>query len=166
MARGRKIDYKTWTNLVVGNATVSTNTTTILGNGVSSSLQSTILRCRMSDCLVHLDATKQVGDLMVLTFGLGIVSSDAFAAGAASVPDPFDEPEYPWLWWGSYTVEAELAAAEESLGASCFRFSADSKSMRRFQPGSTLGWFMQTTSASGAPATKVRMGSTRVLIGT
>ena len=97
-SRGRTIDYKQWERIAQSIASVSTATTTLLGTLLIAQPQ-TILRSR-GFVQAAFDATQQVGDTMTLTFGLGVVSMDAAAAGAGSVPDPNGDPEYPWLWWG------------------------------------------------------------------
>ena len=160
---GKVIDFKTWALIPASSASITTNTTTS-GNGLTSSQTSTILRCR-GYVQGMLDATKQVGDQMILTFGLGLISSDAFAVGATAFPDPDGDGSYPWLWWGQMTLRSELAAGAESWGTSAQRLEVDTKAMRRFNADKTLVWVVQSTSAAGAPATNINIGTTRVLIG-
>ena len=161
---GRTIDFKTWAATPFSTSTIST-ATTAGGGGVSTGAQATVLRTR-GYVQAIMDSTKQVGDTMLLTFGLGIVSSDAFAVGGGSLPDPLGDADYPWLWWGEMFLEAELAAAQEAWGGSAQRLEVDSKAMRRLAPSQTLAWVVQATQVAGAPAVSVTFGTTRVLFGT
>ena len=162
--RGRVIDFKTWVAIASSFQSVSTNTT-LAGNGVTTSVKSTILRCR-GFVQATMDSTAQIGDVMQLTFGLGLVSSDAFAVGAISLPDPGIDVGYPWLWWGQMKLESEIAAGADTWGPQAMRLEVDTKAMRRWGPDMTLAWVCNTEGAAGAPATLVTFGQTRVLIGT
>ena len=113
-----------------------------------------------------MDQSKQVGDRIRLTFGLGIVSTDAATLGSTAVPDPGGEPDYPWLWWGTMDLLSYLAVGNESWGTSRQIVDVDTKAMRRFKPGQSLIWIVEAASVSGAPVTDVIFHQTRVLIGT
>ncbi len=132
---------------------------------MATAIPATILRCR-GYVQAYLDATRQVGDIMVVTAALGIVSTDAFNLGATAFPDPADEPAYPWLWWGQMTLESTLAAGDDAWGLSAQRLEVDTKAMRRWKPDETLTWVFQTTQVAGAPVTIIVNSDTRVLIGT
>jgi len=125
----------------------------------------TLLRFRCNDILLTFDATQQVDDDINITLGLGIVSTDAAAIGASAMPNPVEQIDYPWVWWGNYTLRSQLAAGVNALGSSVVRFAADSKAMRRVKPSQSLVWVIQSSGASGGPATVVDIGVTRVLIG-
>ncbi len=162
---GKTIDFKSWSaipGIVID--PIGADTTSI-GGALSFSGPATILRCRGS-VKAMFDETKQVGDNASFTFGLGIVSTDAFNAGAGSVPDPEAEPEYPWLWWGHLDLQSFVAAGEEAWGTTNQQLEVDTKAMRRMKPGESLIWVVETTSFSGAPVSIVEIGITRVLIGT
>jgi len=165
-SRGRTVDYKRWDSLLALRQAFATVGTRFASGSIPFTESATILRCRLTDCLVFLDNTQQAGDQMSVIFGLGIVSTDAFVAGAGSVPDPGGEPEYPWLWWGRYSLEGDVAASSPGLGTNVVRFSADTKAMRRIRPGQSLVWIVEASAVAGAPNTIVSMGQTRVLIGT
>ncbi len=161
--RGRTIDFKEWDCVPSVNANVSTATTTLFG-GLAFLRPSTILRAR-GYVQASFDATVQVGDLIRLTFGLGIVSDDAFNLGATAMPDPAGECEYPWLWWGEMLLRSELAAGPGSWGIPAQRLEVDTKAMRRVKPQQTLAWIVESTDVAGAPVTNVDCGQLRVLIG-
>ncbi len=162
--QGKKIDFKSWAAIPSLQTGFSTETT-IIGGSLAFSGPATILRCR-GGILARLDATKQVGDLMKVTTAIGIVSSDAFAAGAGSVPDPASEPEYPWLWWNSFTLSSQIAAGTDDFGLSVRAVEVDTKAMRKIKPGESLLWVMQSSASAGSLATSIFFEQTRVLVGT
>ena len=165
MARFQKvIDRKEWSNTLV-----SAFSTAVAQTNVGGTLlflgPATILRCR-GFVQASFDATVQVGDRMNIAFGLGVFSSDAVTAGAGSLPDPFAEPEFPWMWWGTMRLSAEVAAGSQSWGTASQRLEVDTKAMRKIKPGQSLAWVSETSGPVGAPTTDVTFGITRVLIGT
>jgi len=102
---------------------------------------------------------------MRISYGIGIASSDAVAAGSGSLPDPGAEPDYPWLWWGETMLQAENAAAEEVFGTSAQIMQIDSKAMRKVKPGETLFFILERSLVAGAPVTLTAFSQCRVLIG-
>jgi len=162
---GKTIDYKEWTGMNFSDQTAAADGTLIGAGLISFAVPATILRAR-GFVQASFDATQQVGDRMRVTWGLGIVSTDAATLGATAVPDPAGEPEYPWLWWGSMLLRSELAAGVNAWGLSAQRLEVDTKAMRRVKPGQSLVWVMEAASTAGAPATLFEFGQTRVLIGT
>ena len=163
MAHAKTIREKIWNATPFTAATISTDTT-ISGGSLAFNEAGTVLRCR-GYVQGFFDSTKQVGDDILLTFGLGIVSTDAFAVGASAFPDPSGEPEYPWLWWGQMSLFASIAAGNEAWGTSAQRLEVDTRAMRKVKPRESLAWICESTSASGAPLTVVHFGQTRVLFG-
>ena len=159
---GKVIDMKEWDAIPSVSQELSTNTT-ISGGALSFGAPFTILRAR-GWVQATFDETMQAGDFLKVSFGLGIISTDAFNAGSAQ-PDPGAEPEYPWLWWGVIELEAFAAAAQNVWGTTAQRLEVDTRSMRKVKPGQSLVWVAQTSDAAGAPVTKVTMGQTRVLVG-
>ncbi len=163
---GKTIDFKEWASLG-GLSTEVASDTTALAGGLSFLAPGTILRIVGGGGLFRFDADKQIDDSLTITLGIGIVSTDAFTAGAASMPDPDDEVAYPWLWWTSFTLDSQVAAASDDAGGSLYRVPPiDSKSMRKFKPSQTLTTIIQTTGAAGAPQTIIELDNARVLIGT
>ena len=165
---GKKIDFKQWTVLPGKSVSHTTDGTNIASTGgLAFTSPSTILRVRCPEILQYFDESRQVGDGIVLTYGLGVVTTDAVAAGDASMPDPQSEPEFPWVYWTQVTLRGEITSMVEAEGTSSVRLrDIDSRAMRKMHPGQSLVWVLQRTGAFGAPVTLVTVADTRVLIGT
>ncbi len=113
------------------------------------------------------DETQQLNDEMILTWGLGFVSTDAFASGVGAMPDPAGEVDYPWLWWGQmHLLSLEANTQPGAWGITAQRLEVDTKAMRKFKPGQSLAWILQIGGSVGAPSVELNFGLTRVLIGT
>ncbi len=165
-ARGKTIDYKTWFSIPGLVASVSTNTTTLSG-GLSFSEAATILRIR-GYVAAFFDETMQPNDRIILTFGLGIVSTDAFSdIGATAVPDPLADSGYPWLWWNEIRLDSFVTVSgTRAWGPTAQRLEVDTKAMRKVKPAETVCMVIETTSATGAPVTLIDIGAMRLLLGT
>ena len=101
-----------------------------------------------------------------LTIGIGVVSSDAAAAGSASLPDPAGEPEYPWMYWASHKLYAMEATALQRNGVpGVGRWSFDIRSMRKMKPRESLVSVIQYADLGGLPPVHVGFSQTRVLLG-
>jgi len=159
---GKKIDFKSWSDLL--GITLTTNAAaTILGTSLAFAIPATILRMR-GNILLNFDAAAD-NSRQNIGIGIGIISSDAFAAGVASVPDPLAESDYPWLWWTVMPLVNDLQIAGESLQVCvAARVEIDSKAMRKVKPGQSLAVIYQTSAA--VTATNIQQGNIRVLIGT
>ncbi len=162
--RGPTIRQKAWATVPRSILTTATNET-IIGGVLDFIGAGTILRVRCNDILMSFDGAQQAGDDINLTLGLGVVSTDAAVLGATAMPDPLAENDYPWLWWGNYTLRSTAAAAFNQLGTSVLRLEVDSKAMRKVKPKQSLVWVMEASGAFGAPATTVDISETRVLLG-
>ncbi len=161
---GKTIDYKQWFAIPFLRQESGTDGT-LSGGAIGFLVPATILRMR-GYVQVSLDATKQVDDRVLVTFGLAIMSTDAFLLGPTSFPDPADEPEFPWLWWAQMQLEAYVTAGEEAWGMTAQRLEVDSKAMRKVKPGQSLVWVAQKSDTAGAVVSNLVFGETRVLIGT
>ncbi len=107
------------------------------------------------------------GDNAAIAVAIGVVSSDAFAAGSASLPDPLGEPEYPWLYWAHHTFSAIEATPEQNTtDVGSLRRSFDIRSMRKLKPRESLFTVAQYADGSGAPPMNVHIDTTRVLVAT
>ncbi len=162
--RGRTIDFKQWTGLPG-----VTDDSSMIGNkgggNLPFTISSTILRVR-GGFWAGLDATAVNGDLVTLTVALGIVSSDAATAGAASLPDPGVEFGYPWLYWKEIRLASFSSIPVTGWGPSHQYYEIDSKAMRRVHQGQSLVSIIDVTSNTGAVGLHVEISQSRVLVGT
>jgi len=70
--------------------------------------------------------------------GVGIVSSEAFAAGIASIPEPFSDGDWGgWFVWRSFAYEVRFSDAT-GVGFLDWGFEIDSKAMRKVGPNESL----------------------------
>ena len=134
-----------WVNVLPVSAGVALTGTQTLGNlgtalGVSTGLKGTIVRIR-GEALVHFDPTS-AQDVFFVAMGLGMFSSDGFAAGPASVPSPLDDPDWGgWIWHKLFAFGPAVSATEDDASlAQTVRQEIDSKAMRKWSPNETLGF--------------------------
>ena len=104
--------------------------------GANVMLAPTIVRTRG---LVHIrpqtfGASLNVGG----AFGVGIVSNEAFVAGTASIPRPFDDADWPgWFLWGAYSGTLDFADASGRRQWN-LSYPQDSKAMRKVKSNETV----------------------------
>ncbi len=101
----------------------------------------------------------------VVTVAIGVVSTDAVTA--AALPDPGEEPEFPWLFWRAHTLYfgGSQSPGDAKSGAGHVRASFDIRSMRKVKPRESLVWVAQYADIVGAPALTIDQGQVRVLLG-
>ena len=107
--------------------------------------------------------TFAAADEVRIGLGLGMASTDA--AGSGVLPDPLEEPEYPWLYWADHAFAFEGATVDRGNPAVALRRSFDIRSMRKFKPRESLIWNLQYADAAGTPPITVNLSSVRVLLG-
>lgn len=103
------------------------------------------------------------GDSAIVTFGIGVVSSDAAAVGSTAMPDPGAEADYPWLWWHGVTLH--FPAVGEALQQGVRTIQVESKGMRKVGAGQALALVVQYVDVSGFPPVDV-LAAVRFLVGT
>ncbi len=119
----KTIDFKQWSNIPGLIASISTDQ--LLGGGILNFAEpATVLRMICGGGLIRFDSTKQIGDRFDFGYAIGQVSSDAAALGVTALPDPLSEPEYPWLYWKTFTLESQSAADDDAYGGSVFNLPA------------------------------------------
>ena len=74
---------------------------TVGGGALDSTTSQTILRM-IGEYVISPTAVIIAGDQARLTMAIGIVSIDAKDLGATALPDPGDEPDYPWLYYADH----------------------------------------------------------------
>jgi len=98
----------------------------------------TIMRTRGMMSIIP-DVT--TADLSIVgAVGMGVVSQEAFAAGVASVPEPFTDADWGgWFVWRSFGLRFNF---ETAIGVNFvpanWQFEVDSKAMRRVTPNEVL----------------------------
>jgi len=122
----------------------------------------------LAEFAVHFTAgtTIVAGDKAVLGIGIGVVSTDAVAAGAGSLPDPLTEADYPWLYWTEFIMGAIVATPEQTGGGVGFRQTLDIRSQRKLKPRESLVVVGEYVDVSGAPPVDVDFSQVRVLVAT
>ncbi len=115
---------------------------TTLGTvGVTPTVEGlTIARLR-GQLFLAIQAATSAGDGLDGAFGIAIADSEAFTAGAASLPDPQDEPDAEvWLFHQWFHIESlqTTQSAVGDAGRADLIMNVDSKAMRKFPGGKTL----------------------------
>ncbi len=162
---GRRIE-KEWNN-IPGITLALTAAATVSGSAFIPGTSITIMRM-LGEYMIVNTGTIVAADGARVTVGIGVVSADAFAAGAASLPDPDGEPEYPWLYWASHSFRFPKALSATISGDSVsgvIRRPFDIKSMRKMKPGQALVFIVQYADISGNPALTMEIAPTRLLVG-
>ena len=94
---GRRM-VKQWSSLVVNSTAFTTDSTSVI-RALDFTEVTTVLRM-IGEYTISSTSAPVALDAANIGIGIGVVSSDAAAVAAgAGVPDPIDEPEYPWLFW-------------------------------------------------------------------
>ncbi len=139
---------------------------TSLGGSLAFNTRDTVMRM-IGEYTIGADPASlpSIADSVFITVALARVSSDAFAAGAGSVPDPAEEPEYPWLYWKAHHLEFPTAGANTSTFVGSVRQAFDVRTMRKFSPRESLAWIVQYVDGAGTPPVIVGIAQSRVLIG-
>jgi len=119
--------------------------------GQSSGGGITIVRIRGA-VDVWLEVATTVGDAFGdVAFGIGVVSGDAFAAGAASMPGPLSDPDWDWMWVHYLGAVVSLTTVESALeGLAATRIEIDTKAMRKLKPNQTVFGVLETEDETGA----------------
>jgi len=167
MARGRsgrKTDYE-W-QAACGNVSavdIAVGVATVPIWFIDFTVPATLMRIR-GHILLQLDAAG-VDERALVSFGIGLFSTDARVAGA--VPEVFDEAEFGWIWYGfgSVTSLAEAAIAGEGPGM-IHRIEVDSKAMRKVKPNQSIALVAEVCSTSDMGGTVDILAGARVLFGT
>ena len=160
---GRTIDFKQWTFIPGGSFDFTAAGTTGGPGSLGFTQPGTILRIRGLVRVAFLVTGITADDEANVVFGIALVSTDA-AASSTSLPDPSQEPEYPWLWYG----EAIMYSPNQDFSDPMIQLELpiDSKAMRKFKPGQSLIPVAQYVDTQGTPGLRVIYSQIRVLIGT
>ena len=88
--------------------------------------------------MVSLRASSAADLNIVGAYGEGIVSTEAFNAGVASIPEPFTDADWGgWFVWRSFSYRFD-SITQAGVFTTDWNFEVDSKAMRKVQPNETL----------------------------
>ena len=89
--------------------------------------------------------------------GMGIVSTEAFAAGAASIPGPFSNSDWDgWLWWQAYAMRWEFGTAVGQVVGSVQQV-IDNKAMRKVGANEVVVVMAESQAAAAVVAINFRL---------
>ena len=154
---------KAWDGMA-GQANAITASSTFLASGLLNFAEPfTILRM-LGEYTIGPTSAPAALDNADVTIGIGVVSTDAATLGATALPDPADEPEFPWLYWASHDFFFAGTGAQPAIEVAGLRRSFDIKSMRKVKPRESLIVVGQYTDRVGAPPLQINVQQTRVLL--
>jgi len=142
----------------------SANTIAILGSGITPVIPAlTIVRIHG-----HLELLFSAADVALAGFnwvaGIGVVTLDAFTAGAGSIPDLFADIDWPgWMWMATgsiHTAKGAFAVGDPTVNPVIVKI--DSKSMRKLRVNEVM--FMAFETGEAPAATMTVRGMTRALV--
>jgi len=123
----------------------------------------TVLRM-IGEYAIFPGAVNVVDDMCAVSLGIGVFSLDAVTLGGTAMPDPEDEPQYPWLFWASHLFKQSIAAQNtDGSPAMGLRRAFDVRTMRKVARGQALAMVFQYRDISGAPTYDIAFERTRVL---
>jgi len=143
---------------------ITASSTAIMGSGVTPAVDRfTVVRLR-GFVEIRLVAASSGGDGYNYNIGIGRASLDAFTAGVASLPNPFDDILWPgWMWHHSGSIRTAVAGAvvgDPSINPQLI--SIDTKAMRTLRNNEVL--FMSLQGGETGTATLQFRGMTRMLV--
>ena len=153
---------KQWTAVPAFNNGFTSNATAV-GGGLGFTDADTVLRI-IGEIGGFSSAAPVALDSCILTWAIGVFSTDAFAVGSTAMPDLASEPEYPWLYWYQAQFRFSTTALEAAEGSAAFRLGIDVRSMRKMKPRETLGFIYQYQDTGGSPPVTAYNTQCRVLL--
>ncbi len=154
---------KSWSALTALNQAFTGNLTAIL-SGATESLEALTVMRLIGDYVISPSQAPVVQDQARISVGIAKVSTDAAAAGAGSMPDPDDEPNFPWLYFASHPFHFADVSSDPSSAAASVRVHFDVKTMRKCKPRESIVMIAQYANVVGNPPLTMATGVTRILI--
>ena len=164
-----------WVISTLGDATsLTANTKVALRANLQASFENlgspTLVRTR-SHFVVAINSGTEFDDVLV-GMGIAIVTALAAAAGAASLPGPLTNGDFPWLWHatrGGRFLEGQTAATDGALAGGVanlqlFDFPCDSKAMRKLNAEEELVVCIELENTAGTAAGQLQPFATRHLL--
>ncbi len=85
--------------------------------------------------------------------GLAMVSDEALAAGAGSIPSPLTALDFPWVWHSFFDIRGNTATIADGVNAPLkVLITIDNKGMRKQTPGQTLVGIIDQVESTNAVA--------------
>ena len=140
-----------------------TGDATSLGAAKTFTEPSTVMRM-LGEYTIGPTSAPAALDAVSIGIGIALVSGDAAALGATAMPDPLDEPAYPWLFWADHWLEFGTTSADPSAAEASLRRPFDIRSMRKMKPRESLVVVVQYLNSVGNPPINVAMSATRLLL--
>ena len=147
-----------------GSSSDLTGDGTTLGGSLGFGEARTVLRM-LGEYLIVPTSAPAAFDSVTISIGIAVVSLDAAAAGAASLPDPGGDPQYPWLHWAQYDFFMPSTGVIFDLGWGV-RVPFDSRTMRKVKPSESLVFVIEYANNAGNPPMHVEQAAVRVLLAT
>ncbi len=138
---------------------VTSTAKTLVGSfdpAAAALIKPTVVRTRGN---VAVKPTALNADVTIVgAFGLAVVSDQAFAAGAGSIPGPFDDAEWDgWFVWHSFSYTFEFADATGFQGPMDLNTEVDSKAMRKVTDNETIVLMAESQIGAFAIAMNIRL---------
>ena len=142
--------------------TYATSGVTLLGFGAAAVVDGlTLIRLR-GDIEIILMGASGISNGYAGAMGIGIVTAEAFAAGATAMPDPVADLEWDgWLWHQFIQVHSDIIKST-TLNIPNQHYSVDSKAMRKLRLGDTI--FMSSEFIESGTATMDIWFNSRLLV--
>ncbi len=124
----------------------------LVGSAAAAALDGMTLVRTRGELSLYLTVAGTNLDSFQGAFGIGVVTTQAFAAGVGSVPTPIDEEdEELWIYHTYFALVAPDVTDFASGCISCaVRFTVDSKAMRKLDIGDTVYAVLQATEVGAA----------------
>ena len=156
---------RAWADIVQNSLTLSSGGFILSNLLVSAPEVDTLTATRIiGDLQVYYDPTSgSVDSAQLIEVGIGVTSSEAFAGGRATVPDPSQGTQYPprgWLYAASQVAWSRVDSAGVQMHMA--RFIFDLGAMRKIDKG-LLYMMVTSTLGKGAGITTLVSGRVRTL---
>jgi len=124
-----------WETLVVGTPEFLTVGTVI--GGADGFVEEEVTVTRMiGHVAAQIGAGVSASNGATVTFGIGVFTTEAVAAGIASIPDPSVRPDFEWLYWKQLSPIQTGGADPSEIGV--FESEFDVRGQRVVRSGQTL----------------------------
>ena len=138
--------------LVMGNVVRASAGVSIYPVGLEALSVFTITRI-IAELSVQFVASDAIGNIAIVYTGIIIVSAEAFAAGAASLPDPRTRQSDDWMYLGMQTLVASATGVNTASGLSAKTMQLDLKGQRKTVPGETVVGVLAIDGLTGSTRT-------------